>query len=381
MMLVVAIGVGLFIRFKCNAKPDAPAKPPVIEPVTPSIDAAVIEAPLDAAVAVVPDPPDDPPATPGYDGPALEIGAVSADGKRVLLVTLEGQHVTPRMRVVTIETGAVETDVELAGLADMEDPKSEAVLSDLVRARAVLRGFPLGTHRFSRIASSADGARGAFNFGDPLYLVEGDKLGAKLALPAAYDPMITPDTTLLVRGYDGRIDGEGKYSMFWVPITGGKPKKIAGTDGVVGRWAITGDRLRVVVSQPPTIAPCVLEIALTKPYRVTSRVCPEGATNDEIALSPSGDWLAWSTSDGDHRRTRSLHVSTKHVDMDVEQDGNVTVSDDGHVVFSTYDTVSVWDPKTKEIEDSSAKVDHSCVFRTATELVCPEGGSVRVERL
>jgi len=382
-MLVVAVGVGLLIRFKCNQSDKPAQKPPPREvPIaTVTTDAAVVEPPvMDAAIAIEPDEPP-PPEKPRYDGPPLEIGALSADGKRALLVTLEGQHVTPRLRVVVIDTGAVETDVELAALDMIEDPKSEAVISDLVRARAVLRGFPLGTHRFARIASSSDGARGAFNVGDPLHLVDGDKLGAKLALPAAYDPMITPDNMLLMRGYDGRIDGEGKYSLFAVPLTGGKPKKIAGTDGIVGRWVVHDHVLRTVVSQLPAIATCVLEIPLTKPYKVTSRVCPEAATSDDIALSPSGTWVTWVAGEGEDRRVRSMELATKRVDMDVEQSGFANISDDGHVVFSQYDSATVWDPKSKELRESAAAIDHGCVFRTATELVCPDGGSVRVERL
>ena len=57
------------------------------------------------------------------------------------------------------------------------------------------------------------------------------------------------------------------------------------------------------------------------------------------------------------------------------------ISDDGHVVFARYDGASVWNPMTKELEVLAEKVDHGCLFRSNTELVCPDGGSVRVVSL
>lgn len=365
-MLVVAIGIGLIIRFKCRATDDRSAPAPVVQPVPVAVDALVVE----ADAAVVEDPPE--PEPPAYNGPELVIGALSADRKRALLVPVQGEL---WWRVVDIDSGKIETDLELAALAEVEDPANEQVLGDLVRARAVLRDFPLGAHRFGEVASTADGTRGAFNVGDPLYLVSGDKLGAKLPLPAAYEPMITPDGTLLFRGYDGRIGDEGKYSLFAMPVSGGKPKKIAGTDGFLGVRAISSaGSLRIVVSQPPAIPTCVLDVSLSPPVRVAHKVCPEGKYEGDITLSPSGDYLAWSAED----RVRSMELATKRVDLDEERTGNLFVSDEGRVVIASDAGVVVWEPKLKQLRESSAAIDHRCMWRTANEMVCAENGTVRV---
>ncbi|MDQ3336252.1 MAG: hypothetical protein M4D80_13875 [Myxococcota bacterium] len=373
-MLLVAVGIGLFVRFKCRAsKETPPAKPAAVV----AQDAlTVTPPPLDAsepvADAMVTEPAT--PATPAYKGPDLSIGALSADRKRALLVPVEG-HMA--FRVVEIDSKKVETDLELPALSDLEDPASEAVMSDLVRARAVLRDFPLGAHRFGQVASSTDGTLGAFNVGDPLHLVAGDKLGRKVALPAAYDPMITADGTLLFRGYDGRIDDEGKYSLFAMPVAGGKPKKIAGTDGFSGVRAVSSrtSSLRIVVSQPPTIPTCVLDVSLTKPFRVLSKACPEeGKYEGMVELSPAGDFLAWSTEE----RVRSMELSTKRIDLDTVQAGSLWVSDEGRVVIATESGTVVWEPKRKEVRDSTASIDYRCVWRNANEMVCADGGNVRV---
>ena len=370
-MLVVAVGVGLVIRFKCRASDGKPA-PAKVEPVEAAPDAAVAELAIDAAAEV--DEPDPEPDTPAYNGPELAIGALSADRKRVLLVPVQGEL---WWRVVQIDTKKIETDLELPAFGEPSDPTNEAVLGDLVRARAVLRDFPLGAHRFGQVASTADGTRGAFNVGDELHLVAGDKLGAKIALPAAYDPMITADGTLLMRGYDGRIDDEGKYSLFAMPLTGGKPKKVAGTDAYNGVRAVSGaGSLRIVVSQPPAIPTCVLDVSLTKPVRVLAKVCPEdGKYEGEVSLSPSGDYIAWTTED----RVRSMELATKRVDLDVERSGSVFVSDEGRVVIAGDDGTVVWEPKLKQLRDSSAaNIDHRCMWRNANEMVCAEDGNVRV---
>jgi hypothetical protein len=366
-MLVVAVGAGLVIRFKCRASDDKPTAKPAAPVVA---DALVVETPIDASVAVddEPVPEDDPPA---YNGPELVIGALTADRKRALLIPVQGEQ---WWRVVEIDSGKIETDLELESFAEPSDPANEALLGDLVRARAVLRDFPLGAHRFGQVASTADGTRGAFNAGDPLHLVAGDKLGAKIALPAAYEPMITPDGTLLMRGYDGRIDDEGKYSLFAMPIAGGKPKKIAGTDGFTGIRAISSAGLRIVVAQPPSIPTCVLDISLAKPVRVIAKVCPEGKYEGDITLSPSGDYLAWSTED----RVRSMELATKRVDLDVERSGNLFVSDEGRVVIANDDGVVVWEPKLQQLRDSAKEIDHRCMWRNANEMVCTENGTVRV---
>jgi hypothetical protein len=373
-MLVVAIGAGLFIRFKCRASSDKPAavKPEQPQPVT--ADALVVETPpSDAATIDEPVQPPEPP-TPAYSGSDLSIGALSADRKRALLVPVDG-HIT--FRVVDIDSKKVETDLALPALSDIEDPTAEAVISDLVRARAVLRDFPLGAHRFGQIASSSDGTRGAFNVVDQLHLVAGDKLGTKVASPAAYEPMITPDGTLLFRGYDGRIGDEGKYSLFAMPATGGKPKKIAGTDGFSGVRAVSSrtSSLRIVVSQPPTIPTCVLDVSLTKPVRVLAKVCPEdGKYEGMVELSPAGDFLAWSTEE----RVRSMELSTKRIDLDTVLAGSLWVSDEGRVVIATESGTVVWEPKRKEVRDSTASIDYRCMWRNANEMVCVEGGNVRV---
>lgn len=368
-MLVVAVAAGLLIRFKCRASDDKaapvqPAEPVVADAAEVPANDAAIDAAIDAAVA-------DEPAPPAYNGPDLAIGALTADRKRALLVPVQGEL---WWRVVDIDSGKIEIDLELPAFAEPEGPASEAVLGDLVRARAVLRDFPLGAHRFGQVATTADGTRGAFNVGDSLYLVAGDQLGAKLPLPAAYDPMITPDGTLLLRGYDGRIDDEGKYSLFAMPVTGGKPKKVAGTDGYLGLRAISSTALRIVVSQPPSIPTCVLDVSLTKPVRVVAKVCPEGNYEGDITLSPSGDYLAWSTED----RVRSMEVATKRVDLDIERSGNLFVSDEGRVVIVNGDGTVVWEPKLKQLRASSKEVDHRCMWRNANEMVCAENGTVRV---
>ena len=381
-MLLVAVGIGLFIRLKCRKDSEKPAAKPARPTVTtppPVADAAVAVQPPVADAAPVEDKPE-PPAKPAYDGPALLIGALSADRSRALLVSLESYRHAQRYRVVKIDDGTIETDLDLAAFGEMEDSGSQAVLDDVVRARAVLRGFPLGSGRFSRIASSADGTRGAFEAGDPMYLVEGDKRGAKVALPAAYNPLIGPDGTLWMRGYDGQIDGEGKYSLFALAGAGPKPKKIAGTDAYTGLWHLTKtNTLRIVVSQPPTIAPCVVDVSLTKPYKVLSKFCPERALDGSIEMSPSGDYIAWAIDDGEEtRHVKVMEYATKQETLDVKREGNLWISDEGRVVFVTNSETSVWEPKLKSFRESTAEVDYQCEWRNANEMVCADGGSVRV---
>jgi len=281
--------------WRCRSEPGAPAG-----------GGAVVSTPRDAAVAadaaVAPRPPPNVDAAVALEvdaaprGPApvfddWHLHAISLDGRTALVSSDDLFKTPPHYQVIAIDTGVVEADLELKELFEISGQLSnEGVARDLRRARSHLKRFPLGSG--GRIASSPDGERGAFNYVDATHVVTGDTVGAAIRLPAVYDPLITPDgATLVVRGYDGRVADDGKYSLFTLPIGGGRPRKVAGTDGWNGSWALskTGS-LRIVVGQRG-IPTCVLDISLAAPFRVGAKQCFDGAEPLDVELSPSGDWI------------------------------------------------------------------------------------------
>jgi len=329
---------------------------------------------VDAPVAVEVDAALRAPA-PVFDDWNLE--AISLDGTTALVSKYDSFKTPPHYQVIAIDTGVVEADLELKELFEISGQLStEGVATDLRRARSHLKRFPLGSG--GRIASTPDGERGAFNYVDATHVVTGDTVGAAIRLPAAYDPLVTPDgTTLVVRGYDGRIAGSGKYSLFTLPIGGGKPKKVAGTDGWNGHWALskTGS-LRIVVGQPG-IPTCVLDVALVAPFRVGPKQCFDGAEPLDVELSPSGDWIAWSVAgEGEGApRVRSVELTTGRAGIDVRHPGFLTVADNGRVLVvgngTTYDyDATSGSPRTIDLHDLG------CIFRGGSELVCWRAGAI-----
>jgi hypothetical protein len=365
--LLAAVAAGFVVRWRCNRKDDAPPPPPpppvtTSEPAKPA-DAATV-ATIDAAVV--------PPPAPRYTG-NFAVAAISTDGAHVLLASSGDAG---RLRMVAVDGNAIEADLAVGDLT------SDTAAAEISRAVAVLRGFPLGAAHLGHIATNPDGTRSAVNIVDDTHLFADGKIGAKLPLAAAYSPLVASDgKTLLVSGYDGRTsDGDGKYSLFAVPIAGGKPVKVDGTDGYDGAWALSrSGMLTIVVGQGP-LPICVVQIPLAaRPLRATKRVCPDHATKLEVELSPSGDWIAW-TVDGDQRRTRSMELATERVDLDSDRVGQMRVSDRGVVVIAGDADPVVWDPDDHRMRPAP-QADPSCVFRSADELVCPTDDGVSVVKL
>lgn len=321
---------------------------------------------------------------------------LSLDGKLALLHRDTNQLATaPSYRVIVVDTGALEAEVELATfkLGDSDEPFSsdDERAADVLRTGPLLARFPLGAG--GPIAVSPDGKSAAFNIGDELHVVTGGKR-RKLPLPAAYDPMMLADgQTLLFRGYDGRVAGphsDGKYSLFWVPLAGGKPQKVAGSD-TVHDWRLSrsGDVLRIVVGELPAFAGCVLEVPLVKPFKVTRKRCVD---NDEIEMSPTGDWLAWhapatetdATFGGGKAtmRIRALELSTGKLGLDVYSHGWVALADTGRAVIegshAELGALTVHDVANGRVRELALATASSCMFRGGGELVCVDGDRVAV---
>ena len=368
----------------------SPAPVPVPVPVpAPSAPVPAAHATAEATPTPTPTPVPGVPGVRAIPGGTFRLLCVSRDGKHALLYD-DGERVNepPRYREIAIGTGAIEAEVELdtfitVGIDETQPPDDPAArAADLAKVRAVLRDFPLGAG--GTFASSPDGSRGAFNEGDYLRTTSGDTIGPRVKLPAAYDPLILADgKTLLMRGYDGELagPGTGKYSLFAMPIDGsGKLTKIAGTDGLDGRWALatSGDALRLVVSQPPQIPTCAIEVSLVKPFHVTQRRCLPPV--EHAALSPSGERVVWEelpTGEPPNHRVRTMSFATGKVELDVMVDGSVAVSDTGHLVAETPGGVRDYvdgQPRDFTLARPISLLDST--FRGANELVYAHDGTV-----
>ena len=393
---MLAFAAALVWRWQ-RSKHDEPAAPSKA-PAPPAADArrldAAVEPPPVAADAAIENAPELHTPVPDSN---FTLVRLSSDGKHALLIELGSIGDTPQLRAVAVDTGAVEAQVELASFRVPRDdepaqpPDPARKLADLTRARALLAGFPLGAGEI--IAASPDGTRGAFNEGDYLHTMVGDKLGPRAKLPAAYAPMVLPDgKTLLMRGYAGEIDGPGtgKYGLFAMPLDGTKPVEIAGTEDM-GVWVLdSGDAaLRIAIDVPPNKESCVVEVPLAQ-LRVARRRCV--AAGAHPTLSPHGDKIAWTTpldSDADstigppgkaRQRIRVMDFATGAIELDVITPGFVTLSDSGHVVIDRFDVaLDVVDGKSRTFAPTTSLA--SCLFRGAHELVCVHGDSVAVTDL
>jgi hypothetical protein len=392
LLIVVVFGLALWYRLRSrDDRAVAPLPPPTPQPSPPKPHAEPVRADAGNAEPRAP-----------YESRYWP-HALSSDGKRALLLT--GSHpyqdslsYPETLRIVAIDTGEVEAELAFHAYgADKPDPA--ALAEELTRARALLRGFPLGAA--GMLATSADGTAGGLSGPDSVLPMRGEHIGTALKVAAAYDPMMLDDNTLLVRAYHGRdSDGEGVYALAWASLDSPVVHAIEGTVDYNGGFALSesGDMLRILIRQAPGDADCVVEIALAKPLRATRKRCLDNTKNVGITLSAHGTWVAWRTQLGDNAptRLRTMNIDTGEVGIDVSQAadaqtgergilvrGFVVVTDTGRVVVEDFDgRVRAIDPATKT--GSPVTLPHpgleTCLPRGDRELVCEDHGSVRVAK-
>lgn len=329
---------------------------------------------------------------------------LSKDGKHALLRELTQPIPLPRFRVVSVETGAIEEELDLPALSKLPyesmgdgggsvrsipltDP---GLVEDLKDAVPVLSKFPLGSG--GRVAAGRTG-RTAFNVGDWVYTALNGAIGPRLAAQASYDPWITPDgKSIVVRRHTGKLDAiEGKYELFATSIEGtGTPQRIDGTAGARDQFAVTrsGDAIRVIVSFEPKLPTCIVEVALKAPFLATQKACLDGGERlGMCVLSPSGAWAACHTQHdrsqgGAGYRLRTLDVTSGKVVFDqVGAGAPLAISDDGLVVAAYSGKVSLVDSKARKVRRvvmPERRLAPFPMFRNATELVTERDGSVVV---
>jgi hypothetical protein len=360
-----------------------------------AVDAASKVVTPDAATPEIPAPEEvEPPVGLSPDGYLIE--AIATAGDKVLLSrNARSPGEVPSYRLVTIATGAVEAAVELPahkfiGVDDPDPvvPTMADKIADAEKMLPLLRSLPLGAAE--TFAVSPDGTRAAFNDGDHLYLLHEGK-ATKLAFPAAYAPGFLPDgKTLLFRGYDGEYDGPGtgRYSLFSMPVEGGKAQKIAGTEGA-GLWALSADgrALRTFVADSKYVATCLIEIPLVKPFKVGRKRCID-AVDASVELSRGGDFVAWMTPLGTatpatfgtkrdvHFRLRVLELERGGVPFDHLTNGDVLIGDRGRVLVEAEDRFYDIDGATVREIKSLRRSTIGCSFYSDSAIVCPTGESI-----
>ena len=201
LLFVVALGLALWVRLR-NRSDDTPAGP-----TPPAQTAPAQPAPIDAAAGRGRGTDRDVGRTePTKPGRARAVPLRIPDRRAVVrrhapLVSETSAGFAPkRLRVVDIATGTVEADIAYHAYGG-DGSDQAALVDEMIRTRAALRGFPLGAGPL--FAATADGTAGVLASGDALLVMRGDKIGAALAVPAGYAPRIVPrDGTVLFRGYE-----------------------------------------------------------------------------------------------------------------------------------------------------------------------------------
>lgn len=246
--------------------------------------------------------------------------SLSLDGKRALLRELDPvSRATFHVRVVDVETGAIEEELRLPELAKIPSATiggkstelaelewmlaSPAFGRDLVRGARIAGAFPFGA--CGRLAAAANGSAIAFDAGDWLYTAdEAGRVRRRLMDEAAYDPRFSADGKhFLFRRATGTDGPFAKYELFTMPADlSAAPRVIPGTSGVRDRFFAhpDGTSAVAVATQPRsakgTPDTCVLSIGLKPPFNTRKLACLDG--NEELVdsvVSPKGKWAALST--------------------------------------------------------------------------------------
>jgi len=118
---------------------------------------------------------------------------------------------------------------------------------------------------------------------------------------------------------------------------------VDGTIDYEGPEAVTakGDTLRIVVVPTPDAAPCVVDVALAKPFKVTAKHCLDGAKLLSLVLSPRAAWVAWqananATADVTWVRTMNLDSGEIGVDVATNPSDDILVTDTGRLVIDMH---------------------------------------------
>jgi hypothetical protein len=164
---------------------------------------------------------------------------------------------------------------------------------------------------------------------------------------------------------------------------------VDGTIDYEGPEAVTakGDTLRIVVVPTPDAAPCVVDVALAKPFKVTAKHCLDGAKLLSLVLSPRAAWVAWqananATADVTWVRTMNLDSGEIGVDVATNPSDDILVTDTGRLVIDTLTDVRQIDPTTKVAAPVVPPPDlHACTSRGDRTLVCERNGFVTTVEL
>ena len=381
LVFVLACAVGLWWRLHSRGSTDdgaTPAPPPAPRPVPPVADARAVETPplADASVVAEVDAAARRPRDSYISG--FQLRRLSTDGKRALLAA--GSPALARLRVVAVDTGNVETDLDLAAFAADDLAHDDITVDALARIRTALRGFPLGAT--VSYATTPDGTAGAYATVDALRVVHGDQLGFTYKTPASYDPLALPDgKTLLLRTYHSHVKDQGVYALGWATLDSPVVHEIDGTVDDTGWWGVSaaGDKLRISVTPiDDPHAVCIVEVPLARPFKVGARRCLDDSSDASFELSPSGEWVVWKTTGG---HVRTLNVATGAAGIDVPFDGpsELLVTDTGRAFAQTADATYELTPAPHTLDTA---VDlSSCLPRGERELVCEDHGSVTVVKI
>ena len=234
----------------------------------------------------------------------------------------------------------------------------------------------------------------AFNAGDWLYVADAQgKVKKRLTQEAAYDPRVSSDGKFVFfRRASGNVDKVlARYELFVMPTDMSQPPKaLAGTAGIMERFATGADGNAVVIaSHEPQIHTCVLSITQKAPFTVKKLGCLDGGEAlVESAISPKARWAALTTKTVDAERNlawrlRVVSLVNGAVVLDVPADAGFSlraISDAGVLVQSGIRGVIVDDAVTKKRRILAAPLDlgHRGFFRSGTELVVLRGAGVTV---
>jgi hypothetical protein len=334
----------------------------------------------------------------------LQLVDLSKDGKRALLAVQQPVAHAPELRVVDIDTGKVLERVEMFALARLpklgflQDDKGFAERLDaaiqgnrllgeeLERAGALLAGFG-GLHGRD-FAASADGKHVAYTPTEHGIRLahDGDPVGQRF--DRGTDPWMAPDgTTLLYKDSDPY---KGTSTLWAVPFAGGTPRRIQGTEHLYFHSdpIVRPDGTLRVACQPRQQS-CFVDIDLAK-LRVTRTIClpREYGWQPDLAISPSGDWVAWIAVDEARKRSRirvmelarrKVVVDTTAIDVTaVHNDHQLVVTDAGRVYTSVGTSGWVIEPAGTARGVTHDPTLDDCRGRSEREIVCVRDGAVVV---
>jgi len=355
----------------------------------------------------------------GYE-PHWYFESLSTDGKRALLRELDpASRARFHVRVVEIDSGAVDVDTTLAELAKVPASTiggkpteiaelqwmlaSPAFARDIARGAAIAEQFPFGS--CGRLAAThaagptLEKSAIAFDAGDWLYVADASgRVQKRMSEEASYDPRFTPDgKSLFFRRATGSDGLFAKYELFVAPADqSSAPRALPGTAGLRDRFFANPDGSSAVAfsskvrvsGADKSFETCAISVGLKPPYATRRLACLDGGEQlVEAVVSPKGKFAAISTKKhGEHGPTFRLRVvalATGKVLRDEPESVGLeirAISDIGLMVQSGIMGIVVTDVPAQRWRSLDTPIDlgHRGFFRSDHELVYLDGGGARV---